>query len=694
MQQQIYKNNVPKITDRLIDDPVKKDLFLNPNNILNNSISLNNPYTIDSLDIQTQFEKTYRVNIDSSNRNRIPKNILDMNFYNLDSNPLFFKQDSNKVIVKQTNHPFVGDDKIIMSNVISLFVILKNPFQLTANSPFVKINHPNHGLTDILTKFFQIFILIENAIGNAMNGTYINEIPISLINKKQQVYLRINNTDVINPNYYFIKLPVNSKQNYTDTNNNIKLTYLNLEGIPLYYLNANYPLNQDRYVGYHVISSIIDSNSYEITINSPAVRDTTSGGFGGNNIVVQKIINTIEGYPQQNQYTINLGKTFTSVKKIKILSTIFPITEKIVKNISNGSNQNNYFYWELLDDGDIIYSTTITAGNYDIPSLITELTSQIQKISRPTITLLSINDGTNSPIEYNNYNQVSISIDSITDIFTIQFFTNVTLSQAITKSNLIYTDNHDRIQINQLNHNRIVGDIVILSNAISTDNIPASILNNSFTIESIIDNNNYIVKLPLYNSDSSSITRGGNLITISMPIKARLLFNQSNTLGQILGFRNVGQSTSITQFLYEIKNNIPYENDFVLDETGISQLIDSNTIKNNLINLSNVSYIYMVCPIILNENSDNLNIVTNNIKNVMAKINLYGEIGSYIYDSFILLINDFDIPVPSISELQFSFVRPDGSLYDFNNIDHSFVLEITEDLSQLLNADQNTRTGR
>lgn len=686
----LQQSKIPHLVDKFINPLPEKDLFINPNFLTSNTMSLNNPYTVNSLDIENKNEKVYKIDINSGDRNLIPKNILDTSSYTL-ANPLFFKQDSNQVIVVHPNHPYEENDKIIMSNIVSLYVTLRNPFVLTANSEYVQINHPNHGLTDILTKYYQIFINIANTTGNVNNGSYINEIPVTLFNTTHQVYLRINSTDIINPNYYFIKLPIVSLQNYTDTNNIIELTYLDMEGIPLYFLNADYPLNMDRQVGYQLITSIVDSNSYIITISSPAVRNTGSIGYGGN-VVVQKIINTIDGYPEPNNYIINLKKTFYNVKKIRLISSVFPITETAIQRSS--VNQNNYLYWQILNDGDTLYNCQIDAGNYDINELIMEMTNKIKLIIRPTITVTSVNDPYNSYIEYNQYFDVTITIDGAKNIFSIEFFADVTIMQCITKSILTYTDNHSRMNINQYNHGFSIGNTIIISGAIATDGIPIEIINSTFTIETIIDSNNYTVRLPLYNSDDSMETKGGNAINIKFPLQSRLRFDQPYTLGYVLGFQNPGSSTSITSFNYINQNNLPYANNFTLNSTGQNNLLSNGTIQNNLINLSNINYIYMVTPIDLIDNSNEFSIVTANLLNVLAKINLFGEIGSYIYDSYVMIAREFEKNIPTLTELQISFYRPNATLYEFNGMDHSFTLEITEDLTELMNTDQDTQIGR
>ena len=79
-----------------------------------------------------------------------------------------------------------------------------------------------------------------------------------------------------------------------------------------------------------------------------------------------------------NNHIINLNKTFYNVYKIKLISTEFPNTEKIIKDTPL-NRQNNKLFWQIIGDGNHIYDIDITPGNYDIQGLISEMQNQIQK---------------------------------------------------------------------------------------------------------------------------------------------------------------------------------------------------------------------------------------------------------------------------------------------------------------------------
>ena len=66
-----------------------------------------------------------------------------------------------------------------------------------------------------------------------------------------------------------------------------------------------------------------------------------------------------------------------------------------------------------------------------------------------------------------------------------------------------------------------------------------------------------------------------------------------------------------------------------------------------------------------------------------AKIYLAGELNNFVYDQFIQMGCTFQEPLSTLSTITFTFTGPDGNLYDFNNVEHSFTIEIIEQLDEL-----------
>lgn len=108
----------------------------------------------------------------------------------------------------------------------------------------------------------------------------------------------------------------------------------------------------------------------------------------------------------------------------------------------------------------------------------------------------------------------------------------------------------------------------------------------------------------------------------------------------------------------------------------------------NPINLKGQSYILMRCPTLKNIKSSE----KSEVKDVFAKIILSSEPGEILFDTFVdnpaIFYNS---PLHELNELEFVFVNNNNELFDFNQQEHSFTLEIIELENRLDYV--NSRTG-
>ena len=322
-------------------------------------------------------------------------------------------------------------------------------------------------------------------------------------------------------------------------------------------------------------------------------------------------------------------------------------------------------YWQILEDGEDLYSIEITPGNYTLNTLITELTKQISNVIRPITNIYNLNIN-NSEMLYYTYNLPVIDINSQNDLFTMKLLQRLTISKPLSLSNHSFDDGFGRLRIYHPNHNLNANDQITISNATSTNNVPDTILNSSFNIERILDRNTYEVKLPRYTASTAQndITNGGSNVLITYPLKFRLLFDRPYTLGNILGFKDIGKPSSITNYTTIITNDTPYEND----------TLDRNI--TNTINLSGDNYILMCSPI-FKESS----YTTGNIDGVFAKLLLAGDPGSIMFNQFVQLGEYFKEPISTLSDFEVTFYDPTGELFNFGSMEHSYTLEIYEDIA-------------
>jgi hypothetical protein len=137
----------------------------------------------------------------------------------------------------------------------------------------------------------------------------------------------------------------------------------------------------------------------------------------------------------------------------------------------------------------------------------------------------------------------------------------------------------------------------------------------------------------------------------------------SDSLCGVLGFRNIGYPDSITTYGVSCTNEDLYE-----DETNTNDIGVATEITKDPLDFISDSYLMIKC--------DELVVIENENESFFAKILLNGSYGSELYDTFVDTPKIYYIPIDTLSELTLSFYRPNGELFDFSKINHSFVLRI------------------
>jgi hypothetical protein len=85
---------------------------------------------------------------------------------------------------------------------------------------------------------------------------------------------------------------------------------------------------------------------------------------------------------------------------------------------------------------------------------------------------------------------------------------------------------------------------------------------------------------------------------------------------------------------------------------------------------------------------------TGKVQDIFARISLTESPGAVIFNQFNSNPKIFEESLlPELNELQFSVVNYNNTLYDFNDLDYSFTLEITEIVEQLPETNVSARTG-
>lgn len=637
-----------------------------------------------------RFRTTF-INIDSRYRQKKPLIETDSALL-LESNPLDFTPRSQTLFISHKNHPFEVGDQITMTGVVArqttvrTFDDFRNPsieIPGGCNIMRVKAVH-NIPSTYDGTEIEVTFEGIKGDRGTVETSSFLGNIPTNVLNSNYPVRLSISPDEIdslcttenfpddfldFSPDHFYVVLP-RIMQNpptsspYTLREYNFKVKFNSVGGVPLNLLNAEYPINSSRRQGFHVVRKIT-KNSYTVELPVEAVLNETGGGSC---IYVSKVTEVYSGYPNPNNYTIDLGSTYHNIVSARLVSLEFPNTEKSVKSSTSGL-ANNKIYWNDIDDGDYLYSIEIPQGNYTTTELKTVLEGLFFQTQR-------VNSGADIGGTYTPNHFVQVNIDTATDIVSFRSFKEFILVEPIeTVVPEISPDGLDanapdtlyELTIFHPGHGMTVaGETILFSGLIAHLGIPESVLNTEHTVINIVDDDRYKIRLPRINlNETREETKGGVSGTIYIPDLFRLRFDQPDSAGKLLGFRNSGDESSITSFSRLITNKDPYE--FDVDQNTIGENI---VIENNSMQLSGYDYVVMVVKPFETFTS------VGPVKSGFAKIILCDVPGNMLYNSHVNTDKHYEDPVHSVSELRVQFYSPDGELYDFNGVDHSFTLEL------------------
>jgi hypothetical protein len=625
--------------------------------------------------------KIHLLNIDSKYRNTIPKNIYKSNNIILPPNCIQTNRKSKTIKINYPNHSFNIDDKIIIQNVQGETKTLSHSLYFFQHFNYLFVNFNNHGISLDHEKFYDTFKVSIELVGKFTTNIYGN-VPVNAVIGISNIFLpsiidktipltpeiysvfNVNNATELDANYFLIQLPfqfmINSGLYYVPSDV-FKISFLNIGGIPLTFINADYPVNYQRNQGYQLITNIDTDNIY---IES-AITASSSVQSGGNIIQIMLVTNTISGYPDCNDYTILLKKSFNNVTKIELISTEFPYIDFLVK--SNITYNNNKLYWQHFDDGNHIYTIQLEEGNYDSNSLINSISVALNNIPRITST-------NENPI----YNIFQVNLDKYSQEVTFTSKKNTNLPNSMTVS-LVEINNTKYVKLSIYHPGNYVqiNDIVTITGAAKIGSIiDSTYLNKSFIVyETNLTEESWSVLLgplkQITNAQTIDITgNGGPSIVVTTNAKISFLFNYPDTLGNILAFKNVGQPNSITPFLTVTSNLNNYIQDSHYNSVG-------NPINyKQLFNFSGSNLYFMMY---LNEYECIIN--NSNQNNCFAKVLLSGNPGDILFNTFVNQPFIPDFPISTLNELNISFLYPDGNLVDFRNINHSFTLRITEKIS-------------
>jgi hypothetical protein len=667
-----------------------------------------------------KIQKSTLLNIDSMFRNLYPKNIYSTNGVTLPSDPFVFTKGSSIININYPSHNLLTGDNIVIQNVTGISKSLINSIYLINSFNYYVIIFENNMIDiDYKNNTTELYATIE-----AMNQTdtnIFNNICFNDIVGYKQIFVGsadipqrlltaiyptiqaivgsniITNTttftNYINTNCLFVPLPtnyINITADYYQIKQVFKISYQHIAGIKLGYLNSNYPISNINYQANQAVYNVIDNDNFMINLNYTAYGNYSGGG---KNVQIMKIIDSIPGYPSANNYVINLKKSFNNVTKIELVGSEIPYVDIIIRK-----DVNDKLYWKHIQDGNAIYMLQIDEGFYSTTTLLNKIQTEINKVPRKitnSTTSSTTSSTTGIGTIYNNFDvNLETNINKIT--FTPYINTNVPNSFNV-RLGPIGNELYYFLTINMHQSFVQVGDVITISKAtdvtLVTDNniiiIGGSYLNKDFKIYATNpENNTFDVIIGIQSSVTTSIgttiLNGGKDIIIRTKTKVSFLFDRKDTMGDILGFMNVGMKGSIIDFDYEQTNKKQY-----IASTNTDFVGNIINYSNGFINLSGkYTYILMYMNDIEYVHS------TSSLASAFAKIQLNGNPGDLLFNTYVENpenIYSKSFPISNLTQLTISFTYPDGTPIEFRNVNHSFTLRIVEEHNETNDINLNSQ---
>jgi hypothetical protein len=629
--------------------------------------------------INTQvITKLETFNIDSYFRLKTDNIVIDF-YETLTVEPFTFINNSNlfSIAVSDSSKYNINDNIIIQgfTNYTIPYNKLNIFFENTSN--IVKLDIKAN--FDFYIPLIDVYINITGV--NNLNN-YFKNIPLSLINQQQKIILTSDN-------YLSFMLPITFyTDNTTDSTliSSCKIEYLSIGNYPINLINANLPYSKYNLLNYQTIFDIIDNNliiklQNDISINNNIELNNSewkNNKFitGNSSIQIGRIENINIGFVKSSNFIYYLPKIIKNVVSVKMVSSEIPNTyDNIFLNINN---TNNKFYWSINVDNNIEpYSISLDYGYYDFDKLKYYIELKTGLVPRNFINNF-IDNGIDSNIYYPN-NIIKVDFNENLGTSTFSSFTKYILPKClISLQKISDTTSSYILTIEQQIHNFGVGQIIFIENSLDYQVIPASYINiiNGHKIINIINNNRYQIQIDYVNiisENPNTISNGGFAITISTQNSFRLFFDKSDTFGELIGFRNVGNSLAITPYS-TIENNYNITNTQLYIYGNLTNDVFNNIVlQTNILSIFRYKYILLTCSELNNCISSNnisyfykIELDNNNNNNSEIFYNSYVDNPIYFYPC-----------LDKIENLEFKFLDPFGNEVNFYNLDNSFTLVFT-----------------
>ncbi len=436
-------------------------------------------------------------------------------------------------------------------------------------------------------------------------------------------------------------------------------------------------------------------------------------------------------YPFSNNYKIFLNRQFRNIKSVRLRSTEIINSESLIRD-TPVSRTNNKIYWMDRDD-DRIYVVTIPAGNYtpsDIQDAIETVTGVIQD-----------KDGF--------FHNFSVFIDTVANQVTFTLVKRTQLSNPFSTvaGTSIITVNHNNHgfatgQMIFISNANLYG---VLENVLNSRHIINVLDSDHYTINLNIDGGIPFTTVTPKGGKEVYIGIGAEFSLLwSYPdsVGSILGFEPVDTpFGNIISNTQIKQDYSIQKIVHldsiysiivllypldgtlnasdyvYIHDVVGTDNDILINDPGgyiISNVTDIDAANAGLsddeharsfkfpipvtvgttrgglqtrtltrpVKLSGENYMFICCKELESAVS------SGKVKDIFAKVQLDAPPGAILFNTFHSSGKEYASPLPELSELTFTFKTQDDHLFDFIGSDHSFTLEITEQIHEM-NGDIN-----
>lgn len=524
------------------------------------------------------------------------------------------------------------------------------------------IVHVNNYITDtVLVTTFTPHNYTLNNIGTTL--TFYNTVSVPDFNGSNQIFSVLSDTQII--------IPGTVLTSYAATN----------VGDGGYWQEHN-PLT----VTTHAITDVIKSSSFT-TFQCPGHTLQIGDRIQFYNIVTSPPLVGLQGY-----YTVS---AIPDADHFVIMYPLVSFDQSSLSNAYIGTQLiTMYFPYHSFNN---VTSVTNYLSDYTIVSIVDSSIgfnySVVVTLSTPHIFVVGDILQISSTDCVPNINGNQYRVTSVTST-TFSIRTNFQIITPGTSGFVNYYP-HKLLVTTLLPHNLQIGSNITLSN---TNSVPS--IDGNYMVTSVVSNVQVLIQ---YNGTLITPVTFGNV-----GFNHSFFIYGSTSVGGIPKDAIVGQSFSVRNILDQHHFTFICNGYASTSETGggdalaLSSLFHGfsgvqtntkNSLLNRSINLEGENYVFLCTPETeMSSNRGNIGMLnTGNVKNVFARIMLDQSPGSMVF-VFQGSPLEYGIPLDTLSELRFSVVYHDSSYYDFNDLDFSFTIDITEEYTTTDNFNVNSKT--